>query len=280
MSAFIINDKVVQVPAGLGLHVINFLDDPKLKLDPLNGRARSTQWVRNHIAHVTVGDAQVVMPGLGPSTDAGEHYADVWNSDAHATPRRLAGAHGVIDNDGTVYQLADLLTMAVFHCGSADNEYSTGWEIKQDKATGAIYQGAVEALVKVFDWLTAYGCKDSRFACQRQVHLPYHGCPSSRINAGSSTVGVFGHRDADANRGVGDPGNAVMQAFVSAGYDAWDYDASSDLVAWRLRQKMLNTDHGAGLTVDGVAGPATQAALAKSGWMCGQWVRRPVDLLL
>jgi hypothetical protein len=111
---------------------------------------------------------------------------------------------------------------------------------------------------------------------QRQIPDAYHGRPLKRLIAGGAdVVGIVGHRDVTAYRGAGDPGDAIFERLATAGYEAWDFDARVDLTTWRLRQRKLNADRGAGLRVDGVPGPATARALAEAGYPAGLWIRRP-----
>ena len=79
------------------------------------------------------------------------------------------------------------------------------------------------------------------------------------------------------NRGSGDPGDAVFARLVAAGYEQYDFSIDEDRGVWKQRQEVLNTDLGVGLTVDGVPGQKTVAALIENGRPTGLWVSRPGD---
>jgi len=274
MPGLVIGGRQVNVP---GVVIHNFLDDPKLKLADYDGRARRTTWVRNIMLHVTVGNGQQVLPGVGPSERWWERYPDIWASDktqatkdasGNVIPGKplIHGAHGVIDMDCVVGWYADALTRATFHCGTNNNEYSVGIELKQGKS-GEVYRAQLDAAAKVVRTL----CEE--LGIQWQIHWPYLGGPVARITDGRNAVGVFGHRDADKNRGVGDPGTAVMYAMLDAKCEKYDVSTDEDRTAWKKRQSDLNTQLGTSLVVDGIPGPATCAALKQAGYPAGLWVR-------
>jgi hypothetical protein len=265
MSGIVVNGKAVEVP---GVTVHNFLDDKTLALADYDGRLRSTKWVRNIVLHCTVGDAQVVAPGVGPTAGWWKRYPDIWASDRKPDGgRNLHGAHAVIDLDGVVGWYADALLVHVYHCGQVNNEYSVGIELKQ-QPDGTIFQVQIDTAIEVVATLCEV------LGIQRQVHLPYHGRVAS-LSDGRDVVGIFGHRDCDANRGAGDPGNAVLTALVAkGGCERFDFAAEEDKRAWRTRQADLN-DQGCALTVDGVPGPATCGALKSKGYSFGLWQSRP-----
>ena len=265
MPGIVIGGKAVEVP---GVAVHNYLDDKTLALAEYDGRARQTGWVRNIVLHCTVGDAQVVAPGVGPTAHWWARYPDIWGSDRKPDgSRNPHGAHAVIDLDGVVGWYADALGECVWHCGQVNNEYSVGIELKQ-QPDGTIYQVQIDTAIKVVSTL----CEG--LGIQRQVHLPYHG-RVARLSDGRNVVGIIGHRDCDANRGAGDPGNAVLTALVAkGGCERFDFAAEEDLRAWRGRQAALNAQ-GCSLTVDGVPGPATCAALKSKGYTAGLWQSRP-----
>jgi hypothetical protein len=271
-TGIVVNGKAVLVP---GVTVHNFLDDPALKLAEYDGRPRQTTWVRNIVLHCTVGDAQTVIQGSGPSELWWHRYPDIWASDrkpstkdaqGHVVPgaRLIHGGHGVIDKDGVVGWYDDALTAHTYHCGQVNNEYSVGIELKQGDH-GEVYQVEIDVAVTVV-W--ALCCA---LGIQFQVHLPYHGAVS-RLSDGRDVVGIIGHRDCDPLRGAGDPGNAVLNALVAHGAERFDFAAGEDLAAWRRRQGTLNKG-GAALTVDGVAGPATCAVLRAQAHPFGLWAQ-------
>jgi len=255
-----------------GVAVDNWIATPALqRLKPGEDcRSRYTRWIRGIVLHTTKGipggsdhRPQVIKPGLGPNRRGDYTTAHFW-----ATSTKHAGAHLVVDFDGSTVCLADLRTEASFHAGEV-NEVTIGIEIYQG-SDAELYQGQLDAVVRLVDFLTA------RFGIQRQFHKPYKGGPVARIAQGAQdVVGVYGHRDVTTNRGQGDPGNAIFETLERAGYEPFDFAISADKDAWRQRQEQLNTDLGLALPVDGVPGQKTVAALIQSGRPHGLWVEAP-----
>jgi hypothetical protein len=249
------------------LWVQNFLDNPKLHLAPDDQRARSEserRWIRAIVLHTTGGipggknlTEQVIHPGFGPSSRAGERIVGDWTHD-HARP---GGAHLIIDFDGRVYCCADLLATAAYHAETA-NGSSVGIEIAQGK-DASLYDGQLDVAVAVVDWLT------ERLGIQRQFHGPYQGGAVGRLTGILIDTGVFGHRDLTNKRGKGDPGDAVFAKLQAAGYECFDFSHGEDLDSWRHRQFDMGMLH-----VDGIPGPGTRAALFKAGHPSGMWVSR------
>jgi hypothetical protein len=267
----IIDGKDEGVP---GLTIENWIANPgvpRLKRGE-DCRQRFTRWVRGIVLHTTRGipggsdhRAQLIKPGLGPDRKGDLGTARFW-----ATSAVQAGAHLVVDFDGSMICLADLRLEVSFHAGEV-NEVTMGIEIFQG-ADAELYQGQLDAVVRLVDFLTR------RFKIQRQFHSPYKKGPVPRIAVGAlDVVGLYGHRDVTTNRGNGDPGDAIFQTLASAGYESFDFALDEDKTTWRQRQEQLNTDFGVGLTVDGVPGQKTAAALIASGRPSGLWVRRPGD---
>lgn len=258
-SGLILNGKPEPVP---GLDVTNWFDNAGLRLrkgEDCTDRDPGT-WIRIIVLHTTKGmSGGALLPGLGPSVKAGERTARFWSGDG-----RQAGTHLVIDHDGKVFCLADIITETAYHCPKW-NTCSVGIELYQG-AHGELYEGQVDACVRACDALTRI------LRIQRQIPHRYIG-PVDRFVVGDSTaVGVIGHRDAARNRGQGDPGNAVFNRLGLAGYEPMDFDQRMDLSEWRRRQAKL------GMTlVDGVAGLKTAAVLEASGRPHGLWVPRPGD---
>jgi len=252
-----------------GLHTVSWLDHPQLRLragEDYRSRNPGT-WIRQVILHTTKGlpakagdPGQVIRVGLGAPVNAGERTAVYWSHDG-----RQAGAHLVVDHDGTVACCADLRADAAYHAGAV-NERSFGVEIYQG-AGGELYLGQLQAVVALCDWLTR------RFGIQRQLPQLYAGRPTKRLeDGGEDCVGVFGHRDVTATRGPGDPGTVIMELLRQAGYERWDFALGEDLDAWRTRQ------FGLGLDPDGIPGPVTVARLRAGGRPAGLWVTRPGDV--
>jgi len=259
----IIRGQELEVP---GITIQNFLDEPKFKLKPTDGKPRPNTWVRGVVIHTTRGipggkdrRPQVIKPGLGPNHERDEKVALMWSLDD-----RRAGAHLIVDSDASWVQTADLQDFAAYHAGNV-NTVTIGIEIYQ-QGDAVLYEGQLESVVKMVDFLT------KTFSIQRQFHWPYKKHAIKRgLRRGIDMVGVYGHRDCSNNRGPGDPGDAIMEMLGDAGYEAFDFEEDEDKATWEHRQEQL------GLLPDGVPGPKTAATLHKKGYTHGLWVGRPGD---
>lgn len=269
MSGLLIDGVEVAVP---GVNVVHFMEDASLRLRPEDGRPRKTHRVHVITLHTGIGDEpQVVLAGAGPPGLA-RRMIRGWGAEAD----HQAGAHLVIDADGTVYQLADLLRTVSFHARSL-NEVSIGIELAQTHQL-EVWQQTIDTCVLLDDAITL------RLGIQRQLQWPYLGeaKPVARLSGGGALpgmeyVGICGHRDQTTARGPGDPGDAVMRAHLLAGYEGWDFERGEDIQRWSVRQRMANS-RGAILTIDGIPGAATVAALRKYMQRpSGLWVLRPGD---
>lgn len=275
MPGLIIGGKEVDVP---GISIRNFKDDPKLALrvgrsDGANDGGVRTLPVGLIVLHTTKGipggsdkREQVIKPGLGPNTQAEERTATFWSTDP--TP---SGAHIVVDHDGSAACLADLKTVCAYHAGQFEvNNRSIGIEIFQ--GSGAeLYEGQLDAVRKIVDVLT------SSFGIQRQVPHTYRGVPIPRLQklGGRDLVGVVGHRDISDNRGKGDPGDAIMKVLMENGYEQFDFFATRDLEVWKSRQQDISSNLKRSMTIDGIPGAQTTAALKDLGYRDGLWALPP-----
>lgn len=271
MPGLIINGVENVVP---GLKVVNWKDDPKLRLKmPEDGRPRVPPRVGCVTVHSTLGapdsqnrHPQTLLPGLGPSTNAGEYLVDMWSKDG-----RCAGAALGVDFDGTVYCLCDLVTEESYHATTA-NQVSIGIEIKQGVSQSEFYEGQIAAVVTLVNYITAY------LGIQRQMPGAYTNKPVPRLATGAKDFyGVFGHRDQSDNRGFGDPGDFVMTVLEKAGYERFNLFNNDDITAWKKRQAWLGFPAS---KCDGIPGPQTTAALKAKGFDCGLWVCPPSGLQL
>ncbi len=207
-SGLVIDGADVRVP---GLTVVSWRDDARLRLRMGNdGRARRPgEHVRRIVLHTTRGipggsdqRPQVIHPGLGPPGMAAENNAIYW-----ARAPSCAGAHLVVDYDGSVVCTADLAREVSYHAGRVNGD-TIGIEIVQGSDAG-LYEGQLACVVTLVDFLCA------RFALERTAQYPYRG-------PGDPVASVLGHRDVDTNRGRGDPGDAVMERLVAAGFKPID----------------------------------------------------------
>lgn len=256
-----------------GFDITNFADNQKLRLSPHGYRIRSSReraWVHLVVVHTTGGipggtdqRAQVILPGFGPSTNAGERVVAMWK-----TGGRPAGAHLIIDFDGKIYCCADLVTEAAFHAEHA-NGCSVGIEIVQGH-NAELYQAQLDLAAKFIVAL----CALMPVPIQRQIPTPYSGQPIPRFVTSqqqeiplADVVGVVGHRDLTASRGEGDPGDSLMGALAANGCETLDFGKGDDLTTWKTRQAALGI-----VAPDGVPGPQTVAALKKAGYSDGLWM--------
>ena len=254
MSGLLIAGALIEVP---GVVVIGPHEAKWSQLSPGDYRQRRGS-PHQVMLHTTKGDwPQKIMAGAGPAGRA-ERTAAMWGDDP-----AYSGAHIVVGSDGVVACLADLELVEAYHA-TVSNPFSIGIEIYQE-AGGMIYQAALDAAVKVCD-VIAETCSIPR----QYPRKPYLHRPLDRmLNGGRDVYGFVGHRDNTDRRGRGDPGDAIFDALAVAGYEGFDIAAGEDLTAWKRRQARLN-QLGETLTVDGLPGPSTIAALRKHGYTSGR----------
>jgi hypothetical protein len=264
-SGLIVDGIALAVP---GVSVVNFVDDARLRLkigEDGTIRPRSAR-VQAVVLHTTRGApdsddrrAQDIRPGYGPSSRAGFDVVADWRAD-----HRCAGAHLVIDFDGWVYCLADLVRETTFHATSV-NHRTIGIELKQGRDC-ELYAEQLSTCARIVDWITA------DLGIQRQIPDRYRG-PVERLEAGGADFyGVFGHRDQTDRRGEGDPGDAIFAELATRGYERFNLRTGQDRAVWRDRQRALGF---IGAEVDGIPGPKTVDALRARGYRGGLWALPP-----
>jgi hypothetical protein len=264
-SGVIVNDLPLIIP---GLTIRNYKDDPKIRLPREDGMRRPKPNVTCITLHTTLGapdktfkHEQTLLPGKGPSSDVGRALVDLWGTD-----HRCAGAHIAIDHDSLIYCLADLLVWETYNATSV-NPRNVGIEYRQGRGLSELYMSQLEAGVAFVKWCCIY------FGIQFMVPKGYHGQPLKRLADGAKDFyGVFGHRDQSDNRGVGDPGQFVMDSMIHAGAEEFDVDHHQDLATWAKRQQWLGFT---GAQVDGIPGPKTIEALKILGFSGGVWAFPP-----
>lgn len=265
MSGLVLGGAPEGVP---GLVVGSWLDDARLRItapDAVPRRDRR-RWIRAIVLHTTKGiSPQRVAPGRGPNTSVAQRIARLWTLDPKAT-----GAHISVDWDGSVCCHADILEEATMHAGptapGSVNQISVGVEIYQN-GKGLLYAAQIEAVVTLLDWLTA------RLGVQRQMpRVSDDGVLMRCSRGGDDVVGIYGHRHVTDRRGPGDPGDAVFEALVAAGYETFDLNMRDDRRCWAERQRALKIKQP-----DGIPGPRTRQLLRAGGKPVGLWVSRPVD---
>lgn len=247
MSGVIVNGVKYDIE---GLVCRSWYDDPKLRLKMgEDGTRRATQWVRGIVLHTTRGipggsdrRPQQIRPGYGPNRNTAQNVNHWWS-----TNYQSAGAHIVVDFDGTVSCLADLQAEITYHATSV-NQFTIGIEIAQG-SEAELWQGQLHSVVRLVDWLTLH------FGIQRQIPDFYRGAVSRLRSGGQDVVGVYGHRDQTFNRGIGDPGDAVFEYLDRGGYERMNFVQSADLETWKSRQMKLH------VKADGIPGPKTVQAI-------------------
>lgn len=175
---------------------------------------------------------------------------------------------------GAVIQQNDPLRWYSWQAGQV-NGFSLGVETEQGPG-GTIYAPSLRSIVYLADALTR--------SLQIPRQLPAvvvngRRVPDRRVldrflpaaGSGESWRGLCGHRNTTPQRGPGDPGDAIMEALMLAGYEGFDVQAGEDLYVWSRRQAAL------GVPATGIPGPETFAALSRRGFPSGQWVWRPGD---
>lgn len=260
----LVNGKLVPVP---GVRVINRLDAAWAHLAIGDHRARRREpngqlvWVRQWLLHKTIAENdERVVPGKGPPGGA-RKTLDWWTGDP-----KYSGTHLVTGDDGEVGCFADLVLVEAFHAGRHDvNRWSVGHETRE-RLNGDVFEAALEATVTTY----FVGC--AAVGIQLQTHRgPYRGRPMARFaSSPHDAVGVFGHRDVTDQRDKRDPGDELFRRGIARGMEAFDFERRQDVEVWKARQREL-VRVGHRIPVDGVAGPATVAALKLEGYRDGIW---------
>lgn len=236
-----------------GLTIVNSTDAPWCALDTEDYRPRSG---RPHqvVLHTTKGiGPQHVKPGRG-TAGAARNVADFWHRDpAHS------GAHLVIDRDGTVLCLVDLVDACAYHA-TVSNEHSVGIEMYQETDCG-IYEAVYTAAVLLVPAL----CKALGFPFTVVADL-YTGHPLTRFLDGAQDFrGVLGHRHNTEQRDRWDPGDEIFTRLIAAGGEPVMAAHRQDISLAMGRQRYLNA-HGGHLAVDGLPGPASLAEAERQGF--------------
>ncbi len=256
---------------------INYGGPDWATLGPEDYRQRPRTTVQQLICHTTGGKwPQAILPGKGQAGHA-KRIADMWRgADRGGGERVHSAAQLVIDDDGTVVCLGDLIRQMSYHA-EGSNPYSVGIEACT-MPDGSIYEAVLATYVRLVCALTWSGFPGSGLLpIPAQVHVgPYRGDPLSRMEIGTGLqrhqlggpdmVGVFGHRDNTSERGRGDPGDEIFQRLTrQSGFESLDYATGEDLTVGKKRQSIL-VARGESLVVDGVVGPATIAAMRRQGF--------------
>ncbi len=199
---------------------------------------------------------------------------EMWSgADRGGGDRVHSGAQITVDHDGTGCCSVDVVRCAAYHA-TAVNGRAIGLEMctyPDGSITRACLRSAAAIVAVLCD----------RLGIPRQMPRgPYRNAPLRRLESGgvqsdgADLVGVIGHRDQTAQRGYGDPGNAIWGELAALGFVGVDYDGREDIELGKGRQRWLNAEHArlgltwAPLVVDGVLGAASRAAMRRVG---GSW---------
>lgn len=196
--------------------VITYLSDPHVAPRVTDGKARARETVTGIVLHTSRGVRGHVRPGALPSKRA-ELLALY-----QARTTRDVSWHFTVDTDGTVIQQADAALWMCWHASHA-NGWSVGIECVQQPDSGDLYEVQIKALVAVVEALCA------ALGIPRRTPVGPDGRPwpgliaehreASEGGRQQPFAGVLGHRALTSNRGPGDPGDAVFEALLAAGFE-------------------------------------------------------------
>jgi len=264
-SGLLLGGQLVPTPGVTVIPPASYGGPSWCRLDPGDYMARPGG-VQLVVIHTTGGRwPQRLVSGAGPSGHA-RQVLEMWSgADRGGGERAHSAAPLVVDHDGTVYCAADILRCAAYHA-TAVNARAVGIEMSTFP-DGSITTAALAATAQLCALLTWSGADGGGLLSipAQMPGAPYRGAPLRRLELGGrqtdgrDVVGVIGHRDQTAQRGAGDPGDAIWTRLAALGFEAVDYDSGQDLDLGRARQRWL-VAHGAALTVDGIVGPASLAA--------------------
>jgi len=225
------------------------------------------------VIHSTGGNwPQSIQPGVGEPGHA-RQILEMWSGRDHGGGELVhSAAPLIVDYDGTVYCAADIARTAAYHA-QAVNARAVGIEMCT-YPDGSICQATIDATAQLVALLTWSGLPGSGLLPipAQMPRGPYRGMPLRRLELagkqsdGRDVVGVIGHRDQTAQRGRGDPGDAIWTALAALGFEGLDYHGGEDLELVRQRQSALAA-RGEQLEVDGLVGPVSLSAARRQGFV-------------
>jgi len=209
--AVIVGGKTHDVP---GVELVTWADDPRRAPLVTDGRTR-LRAPTAIVLHTSRGAVGGVREGSRASTQA-ERLARY-----QASTARDVSWHLTVDTDGTVLQQCDLSSWMAWHASSA-NGWTIGIECVQHPDSGDLWTVQLDALVRVCDSVC------SVLQIPRTVPVDASGRPHSGVvrawqersegGRGERFSGLVGHRNLTRQRGPGDPGDAVFESLLRAGY--------------------------------------------------------------
>lgn len=262
-GAMVVGGRRVPVPGDI---VLTWLDGPCAP--PVTDRTPRNHPPRNVTLHTNHGTPRDPVVAVGATTT---NLCTLAQYQTHT--ERDVSWDFTVSRLGVVAQQNDPLVAYTWQATTV-NGYSLGIETEQG-AAGQVYVESIRALVRLVDALTR------TLGIQRQVPAIRVGgklVPDRRVLArfgagqnGATWWGVLGHRNVTDDRGPGDPGDPIVQAFLDAGYEGLDIATWEDYRVWQPRQLAL------GVPANGQPGPETVAALKRNGFPHGMFVWRPGD---
>lgn len=212
----VFNGKGQRIP---GVEGQTYLERPGLRLARADYRPRGDhEVVRALMAHTSLGKMPQLAPGTGPRVARDERMIRMWRDDD-----RHAGAHLVIDFDGSTVCAADLLLDAAYHAGKA-NGWTIGLEIAQLRdgrifeAQLRTFQAIAELVAELFELPHSYpGDARSSWRDRGWPRLEQLSQRGKESEWAPTKYGVIGHVHYGF-RGPGDPG---PWPFVALGAMGW-----------------------------------------------------------
>lgn len=211
-DGLVVRGQIVRVPK---VPFLSYLTDPSVKLTTSGAGRDATP--REHgpptliVQHTTTGKGpQEIIDGRGPVGDFAERNAVYWHSSDE-----YAGAHVVVDMDGSGICTADLALLSAMGSGK-NNDRAVQIETVAQKVTlpdGKVVHRLYRKQIAATVTITRAICQ--AFGIPLQVQLVYRGKAIGALaKERGPERGVIGHRDCSNGRGRNDPGDAIMQALV------------------------------------------------------------------
>lgn len=214
MTGLVVAGRRVEVPGVADL--VTYLDDPHRAPRVTDGKPRDGSHVTGIVLHTSRGRRGTVRPGAFPSTRA--ELLALYQS----RTTRAVSWHATVDTDGTTIQQADAALWMCWHAGHA-NGWSIGIELVQQPDTGDLWEVQIAACVAVVEALCV------ALSIPRRTPVTADGRPhaglihehqeASEGGLQRPFAGVLGHRALTRNRGPGDPGDAIFEALLAAGFE-------------------------------------------------------------
>lgn len=198
--------------------VTTWEDAPDVAPRITDGRERPAGSALAIVMHTSRGRRSVVREGARPS-DKGERLARY-----QSRTKRKVSWHLTGDTDGGVFQQADLDTWLAWHVEEA-NGWTIGYELVQHRDSPDLYRVQIEAAVAVIEATCA------ALSIPRRLFVGPDGAPWLKPvpdllmrkygGPGGRWPGILGHCQLvpDDVRGPGDPGGAIFEALLAAGFE-------------------------------------------------------------